>query len=235
MAAKFGAVATAKLLLKITAKHQSTTSDDGACTRDRAFLGKERSINPLLNTNATADIAMRVTGKVVSTPLECAIFYAQPDMVQLLIEAGAAAEGEDWADQPPLHLALPPMRSTMRSTMRGKHLGTRRFATIRILLDAGVSVGARDGGGSTALHMAASTGSDLLVEVLLQAGASPNIKNHEGATPLHNSAKWSSTAVVSMLLQAGAVASPEAKDNSGNTPLLLAAKNGGGRYSPGSP
>ena len=67
--------------------------------------------------------------------------------------------------------------------------------------DAG-GVNAKDNGGETPLHRAASEGHASVVSVLIAAGANVNAENNTGNTPLHAGA-WRAS-VVSLLLAAGA-------------------------------
>jgi hypothetical protein len=61
----------------------------------------------------------------------------------------------------------------------------RQVKTIRILLDAGADIHARDKNGATALHRAVRTRCAAAVCCLLGAGADPTQKNISGSTAFH--------------------------------------------------
>src|SRR6266550_2109341 len=62
---------------------------------------------------------------------------------------------------------------------------TRQVKTIRILLNAGADIHARDKNGATALHRAVRTRCAAVVGCLLAAGADPTRKNISGSTAFH--------------------------------------------------
>jgi ankyrin repeat protein len=97
---------------------------------------------------------------------------------------------------------------------------------IRKLLEHGVSPGARDEKGSTALYVAAVQGEAWPVGELLAAGASPNVESrgHADGTPLCGAASWGHTAVLRTLLAAGA--DPGMPEADGFTPLAWAIRGG---------
>ena len=99
---------------------------------------------------------------------------------------------------------------------------------VRVLLRQGGDVNAAQGDGMTALHWAARTGHDELVQVLIYAGANPvAVTRLGGYTPLHMAAGSGRAVVVEALLVAGA--DRQARTTSGGaTPLHLAAASGSG-------
>ncbi|XP_047101155.1 TD and POZ domain-containing protein 1-like [Schistocerca piceifrons] len=93
---------------------------------------------------------------------------------------------------------------------------------VRLLFAAGADVGARDGGGLTALHWAAERGHAAVVQLLLllSAASDPNARDQRGRTPLHWAAWWGHAEAAAALLQAGA--DRGAADELGRTPLDIA-------------
>jgi ankyrin repeat protein len=69
-----------------------------------------------------------------------------------------------------------------------------RLATIRLALELGVDVNAANLAGDTALHFAASRGSDGVIRLLVDKGARLDVKNKGGQTPLSEVGTHKSTA-----------------------------------------
>jgi ankyrin repeat protein len=96
---------------------------------------------------------------------------------------------------------------------------------LRLVLDAGVRVDARDARGRTALHEAADAGpmrdyARRVTEFLLAEGADPNAADARGTTPLHLAVTTIAKEVVAALLRHGARV--DVPDQDGRTPLHLA-------------
>ncbi|XP_049769448.1 ankyrin repeat domain-containing protein 65-like [Schistocerca cancellata] len=75
---------------------------------------------------------------------------------------------------------------------------------LRALIAAGAHVGARGGGGQTALHWAAQRGDVEAARLLVGAGAAVGARNGGGWTPLHVAAFYWQADVAAALLDAGA-------------------------------
>ncbi|XP_049944431.1 ankyrin-3-like [Schistocerca serialis cubense] len=87
---------------------------------------------------------------------------------------------------------------------------------VRALLAAGADVGARGGGGRTALHCAARSGHAAVVRLLLSAASDPNSRTQGGLTPLHLAAYNGHTEAAAALLQQQ-VASDSPRSRRGET------------------
>ncbi len=101
---------------------------------------------------------------------------------------------------------------------------------VRILLDAGAVVNARNRFGDTALMWAIGSDSEI-IRILLDAGADVNARDNDrfsegdgGNTALIMASGKGDSEVVRMLLNAGA--DIDAKNNSGNTALMSATRKG---------
>eukprot|EP00757_Euglenozoa_sp_SAG-D1_P022366 gene22366-8885_t len=74
---------------------------------------------------------------------------------------------------------------------------------VKILLQAGADIEAKDQDGWTALLIACHNGHSDVVEMLLQAGADIEAKDQHGWTALMEACHYGHSNVVEMLLQAG--------------------------------
>jgi hypothetical protein len=100
---------------------------------------------------------------------------------------------------------------------------------IEMVLEAGADVDAASGpyGGWTALHVAAWTGDNEIIELLLCAGADIRRLDLGGQTILHKAAEGKANrGTVELLFQNGAAADINSWDLSGRTPLHAAAGAG---------
>ncbi len=103
------------------------------------------------------------------TALHFAAFFAKPEAVRILLDAGApvdvAARNEMLVQ--PLHSAA----------------AGHQPEICRMLLAAGAAADARQAGGFTPLHEAARSGDPEMVELFLSAGADPGATTDDGKTP----------------------------------------------------
>lgn len=103
------------------------------------------------------------------TALHFAAFFGEESAARVLLEHHAD----------PGAVANNPMQVTpLHSAAAGRSLGV-----VRLLLEHGAPVNARQQQGWTALHAAAQHGDRVMVELLLKYGANPNAKNDDGLTP----------------------------------------------------
>jgi ankyrin repeat protein len=148
--------------------------------------------------------------------------YTRPDIVQLLLKAGADKDATNNLGYTPLIVAA--------------ENGSARV--VKLLLDAGADIEATErNNGYNALTLAAEYGYVDVVKLLLDAGADKEATDlHTGymsgrdaplqlnfATPLIYAAAEGHAAVVRLLLSAGA--NKEAKDHWGHTALQVAKEN----------
>ena len=140
------------------------------------------------------------------------------EVVKRLCEIGVDLE-KDYDGKTALHLAI-----------RGNKMiiGSDEFhenpRIVKILLEHGASVHAKDDYGHAPLHKACGNGNLEIVQALIQHNADVNVLDDMRRTPLHH-ACWDETAeIVQILLDHGA--SVHAKDCYGNTPLHKACGSG---------
>ena len=99
--------------------------------------------------------------------------------------------------------------------------GSGNLAVVKLFVEAGMSVNARDEDGDTALHVAARRGHLEVVEYLVGAGAYVRAANWSGRTALHVAAAFEHLEVLEFLVGAGA--DVNATDKRGRTALHDAA------------
>ncbi|WP_161539725.1 ankyrin repeat domain-containing protein [Paramagnetospirillum kuznetsovii] len=142
----------------------------------------------------------------VNSSGETLLFHAwEPEIATLLLDRGAKIDARNKNGETPLI--------------------SEAFVEdfLAVLIKRGANVMATANDGSTALHVAARTRSQLSLKRLLAAGANVNAVTADGATALHVAAANECNECVDLLLGAGAEIN--ARDNSGHTPLWMALHN----------
>ena len=149
------------------------------------------------------------------TPLQAASFLGRVEMVQALLDCGAAVNlevtSQGWTQ---LHLVA--------SGQCG--FGYEGVRITELLLEHGADVNAQDMENTTPLHLASYCGSVEISRVLLNHGASPKAKRRQGRTPLHLVAEGKhdkGVPITDLLLEHGA--DINAQDEGNTTPLHLAS------------
>ena len=185
------------------------------------------------------------------TALHWAVQHDVPEIVQLLLAAGADSGIANRYGVTPLSLAcmlgsasmvdqllaagadpnsaLPGGETPLMTASR-----TGLTGPVKSLLEKHVDVNAREHKGQTALMWAAAEGHVEVVNLLLDAGADFHTSLPSGFTPLFFAVREGRTSVVLRLIEAGASVNdtmqPELKDSKVRTrasnPLLLAIENG---------
>jgi cytohesin len=203
------------LQLLLRAKASAAAVDDQGRTALHAACGERVIHEAVVKALVAADAALlSAVDSEGHTPLHVAAAEGEYDAIQLLIDAGADIATTDSSGRTPLHAAA----------ARGYEPG------VQVLLDAGAPAAAADAGGSTPLHEAVSEetpyseiGSDDEFDEDCEGGESKcDTIDYTRAWGRHFMKQR--LGIVSKLLAAGA--DPCATDAAGNTPLLLAAKEG---------
>lgn len=140
------------------------------------------------------------------TPLLLAFEAKNQELVQLLIDYGAANAGNSTAT--PLYIAA--MQGDLPLAM--------------LLVENGADLNGTTADGETALFAATQRGYLGIVQLLLSAGARTDKAESSGKTPLSEAVRLGSEYLVHLLLEKNTPTETATKD--GFTPLLLAARDG---------
>lgn len=174
------------------------------------------------------------------TPIYIAAASHQPDVVTALLKAGAQPDAISNYGTPLLFASA---TGNVPDAMRFLELGAKPdvlrndgMSPMMMATNSGVTplvaefikrkvdVNVQDDGGSSALSYAAKNGFAEIAGMLLAAGAKIDMADVEGLTPLMAAALNNHADVVKLLIEKGA--NPNAKDNLGNTALIMTAAYG---------
>ena len=201
-----------KLLLEAGADIEAQDASGQTAVMVCAERCSEKSFRVLANAGANLD-TQDYQG-------DTALMYAMrsrtcPGLIPDLLRAGAD----------------PNICGSLRRTplMAASLLESKAEEVMRVLLEAGADVHARDQLENTALSQASHYGSPESVRILLEAGADVHAQDYRGRTPLMLSS-WSirgvdSPEILKILLKAGA--DVHARSDSGMTALMYAARDTG--------
>jgi uncharacterized protein YoxC len=128
-----------------------------------------------------------------------------------------------------VYASLLVMRSGGLCTAMSKELNTNLLdaamngqrETVKILIEAGANIDAKNWEGRTALHRASYRGHTSVAKLLIEKGANINEKNNRGDTSLHIASFKGRTQIVKMLIENGA--NIREKNRSGETPRDVAS------------
>jgi ankyrin repeat protein len=152
---------------------------------EAAALGRTQVVTARLDDDETAANAFAGDG---FTALHLAAFFAQPDVVAILLDRGAdpRAIARNLSRVTPLHSAA----------------AGRNLEVARLLLRHDVDVNARQQGGWTALHAAALHGDADLARLLIGRGASANAVGDDGKSALELAIEKGHVEIVEILRDA---------------------------------
>ncbi|XP_004644382.1 B-cell lymphoma 3 protein [Octodon degus] len=176
------------------------------------------------------------------TPLHLAVITALPEMVQLLVSAGASPMALDRHGQTAVHLAcehrsLPCLQTLLDSAAPGSvdlearnydgltalhvAVNTKCHQAVLLLLERGADIDAVDikSGRSPLIH-AVENNSLSMVQLLLQHGANVNAQMYSGSSALHSASGRGLLPLVRTLIRSGADSG--LKNCHNDTPLMVA-------------
>ncbi len=181
-----------------------------------------------------------------SNPLFMAIGAENPDpeIVKLLLDAGANPNSKVYGGMTPISLAIQQKNIPIVKLLLDAgantdvafsfifyynsfdldQMGEEILDQIQILLQAGLDPNLEDKDGKTLLIHAAHIKDSKITQLLLEAGADPNkIASHTGETPLHIAAEHNNIKTVQLLMNAKA--DPTARDFANRSVLDLATND----------
>ncbi len=218
MAAKRGLFETVQILLRAGARVNARDDLGRTPLMFAASSGNLETLKAILAKHP----AVNETDKNGDTALMAAAAAGVPELVQELLKLGARVNPADHSGRTAL-ITGARGEDGMKETEFGRPWGEfsdtliHRDIVIRLLLDAGANIGARDVDGETALF----TLEEDAVHELISHKADVNARNNQRVTPL---IKITSDAIAKMLIDAGA--DKNAADGQGRTALIQAAGDG---------
>jgi ankyrin repeat protein len=123
-------------------------------------------------------------------PLGLAVFFRHPDTVKVLLDSGADVNTQ--------------ARNAMKVRPIHAASAAGQIEVVRLLIERGADVNARQQSGFTPLHEAALTGKLEFARLFLDHGADINAKNDDGKTSLSIATEAGREAMVRFLLERGA-------------------------------
>lgn len=164
-------------------------SNDGALARPQRLLSSEAATPPAVNTPSSASL---------SPPYRSPINSYSPNGSSSA--SSTSSMGQLFATQPS---GICYQTSPTRIPLLHVAIRTRKKSMIRLLLRRGVStINEQDSDGRTALHVAAQSGDEEMVETLMKHGADPKTLDKHGLDALHCAVKQGHEEVVEILLDA---------------------------------
>ena len=217
-----GKLTILKMLLKAGANVCATYNDGDTCLKAASGNGHTETVRYLVGLK---EVDVNHTADGGETALHHAVIRnneSHPEVVQVLIDAGADIEIKNGNGRSPLHTASRFGKlGTVKMLVRAG-AGVRvadndgdtcltlaayfgHTETVRYLVGLpDVEVNHEENDSFTALHFAVQEGRRDVVEVLIDAGADIDARTSEGCAPLHYACGGGKLAIVKVLVKAGA-------------------------------
>ncbi|KAK7074366.1 hypothetical protein SK128_009451 [Halocaridina rubra] len=253
-AAHIGSIPMFKLLIDVDADIKAK-SEDGCTPLHYAVLaGKNKVVQEIVNLGKKSNILdniCNVTNNFHKTPLHIAAHTGHVGILKILVESGANVLAKDENGCTPLHVAVADgkkrfvqelLQQVKRETSIQANLlnasnyndgtllhtaaRTGHSGIMKLLVDAGADINAKNQDGNTPLHLSAWYGNSHLnvIKLLLTAGASMEVTNLNGLTSPHIAAENSHSMTVKVFVEAGF--NVNCKDAFDRTIFHYAAGNG---------
>ena len=234
-----GELTTVKMLVEAGADVRATDSERTTCLMFAAHSGHTDAVRYLAGL---PEVELNQQSGDDRTALHVAVERENPDVVQVLIDAGANIEIKNDEGRSPLHVAsfvgeVATMTKLVRAgadvcSTDSESMSCLMFAAHSGQTDAvrylaglpEVDLDQQSTDDRTALHFAVEANHPDVVQVLIDAGANIEIKNDEGRSPLHLASFSGELTTVKLLVEAGA--DVRATDAERDTCLILAAYSG---------
>ncbi|CAB0031723.1 unnamed protein product [Trichogramma brassicae] len=176
-----------------------------------------------INDELNQTVQIDARDKNGNTPLHLAIFYDNPNLLEMLLVRGADLNSLNKDGLTPLH-------SICNKEEEADDLA-KRFFEIGEKFNKPVRIDSRDIDGNTPLHVAIHKNHVNLIGFLLRKGADPNSPNKNGETPLHRICEANiDDLTVEMIFkicdEKHHLMQVDAQDKRGKRPLHVAIKNG---------
>ena len=238
-ASSLGHLVIVKILVEAGAGVRVTVDEGDTCLILAAYFGHTETVRYLVGLK---DVDVNHQGMNNQSALHSAVQEGHPDVVRVLIDAGASVNTKDRNGAPPLHCAcrlghldivkmlVEAGAGVCTTDSNGQSClmpasGAGHTETVRYLVGLkDVEVNHKKNNGVTALHCAVQKGHVDVVQVLIDAGADIDAKNEVGRSPLMFASIKGHLDVVKVLVEAGA--GVRATNNDGDTCLLIAANFG---------
>ena len=205
-------------LLAAGANPNSPDALGGAPLLTASWLGQARIVSALLSHGANANAIHREAG---ASALEYAVLKGRPDIVEMLLAAGANVRKRYRDGQTVLHLAAArtsvpiiddliaagadlAATDEMGNTSLDVAVLHNRPEAVRCLLDHGAPLKyLHPADGRGALHEACIKGYSDIAGMLIARGADPGLRDRSGQTPLDLALAYKNPAVIALLLKVG--------------------------------
>jgi ankyrin repeat protein len=174
----------------------------GNALQAAAYKGSEPVVKLLLDHGAD----VYAQGGKYSNALQAAAYIGSEPVVKLLLDHGADVICQDNQGRYPIHLAI-----------RGNH---EKVIDLFLAKTRTLNWSYQDQQGCSALHFAASGGSEWAIQMILKSDIDINLPDTRGWTPLHWACRSGDRKIVQMLRDSGADWS--SKDIKGWTPFDVA-------------
>lgn len=178
-----------------------------------AVMGRNEKVFGFL-IDAGANINKRSVGGW--TPLHTIAVHGTKDMARILGDRGASINSRDDAGQTPLHLisggdisrGLKQSDGSTRIPRLSMYIPSRKDTVeaevVKILVDLGADMRAKDANGKTPLFTAATSDKKKVVKLLAELGADVNPMDATGETPWSTAVKTGKVEMASVLVELGA-------------------------------